>query len=85
MKIRVLNDAALKLAISFSVLGAVSAIPAAADTLNLNTGRRRAYTITADTLRPRRRHRGTIQPPGLGAGWASDSPRHMDRTVSGPI
>jgi hypothetical protein len=76
MKIRVPNSAALKLAISFGILGAVSAIPAAAGTLNLNTGVA-TYTIFDDTLSS---SGGPIGTPGdaatlvtnLGSGWSTD-------------
>jgi hypothetical protein len=75
MKIRVPNcAAALKLAISFGVLGVVSAIPAAADTLDLNTGTGPgsvAYTITADTLNPDEGTTATVVST-LGYGWAND-------------
>ena len=69
------NLAALKLAVSFSLLSVVSAIPATASTINLNSGNGAdAYTITADTLIPAQGVIGSTAPviTSLGYEWTND-------------
>jgi hypothetical protein len=65
----------MKFAISFGVLGILGAIPAAADTIDLNTGNGAdPYTIAADTLIPAQGNLGTAAPviTSLGYLWTND-------------
>ena len=76
MRTRAFRTIAIRLTVCLSVLGVVSAIPAAASTLDLNTGNGTdaSYTITADTLLPPQGTIGTTAPvvTSLGFDWTND-------------